>query len=86
MTRVKRYSSHRFYLISPKESVDSTAFIEKMLSLKPVQEVFLTDGDYGYIVRAKFRKEGEPKDVVDYLAKRVDRRFGKVVSYYRYRK
>ena len=86
MTRVKKYSSHRFYLISPKESMDSTAFVEKMLSLKPVQEVFLTDGDYGYIVKAKFNKEDEPKDAVDYFAKRIDKRFGKVVSYYQYKK
>lgn len=86
MAKNRKYSSHRFYLISPRESMDSAAFIEKMLSLKSVQEVFLTDGDYGYLVKAKFSKDDEPKDVVDSLAKRVDRKFGKVISYYRYRK
>ncbi len=86
MVKTKRYSLHRFYLISPKDGMDSTAFVERMLAIKQVQEVYITDGDFGYLVRAKFLKENEPKDAVDYIAKRVDRRFGKVVSYYRYRK
>ncbi len=86
MKRARNYSSYRFYFISPKKNLDSAAFVEKMLSLKPVREVFLTGGDYGYIVKAKFCREDEPKDAVDCFAKRIDKRFGKVVSYYQYKK
>ncbi len=82
----KNSSLHRFYLISPRENADASSLAEKLLSLKPVQEVFLTDGDFGYIVKARFSKDNEPEDAVDHLAKRIDSKFGKVVSYYQYKK
>lgn len=53
--------------------------------MKPVQEAFLTDGDFGYIVKARFCKDNKPEDAVDHLAKKMDSRFGKVVSYYQYK-
>ena len=82
----KRSSLHRFYLISPKANADTSALVERLISLKPVQEVFLTDGDFGYLVKARVCAQGKPADVLDYMAKRIDRKYGKVVSYYQYRK
>ena len=84
--RTKKSSLHRFYLISPKQNLDAGLLAERLLSLEPVEEVFLTDGDFGYIVKARFSKEGEPKDVIRYIERHVDQRFGKVVSYYQYKK
>ncbi len=84
--RIKRGAFHRFYLISPKENADASSLVNKLLSLKPVQEVFLTDGDFGYLVKARFYKGDEPNDIVDYMAKRLDSRFGKIMSYYQYKK
>jgi hypothetical protein len=84
--RTKKSSLHRFYLISPKQNLDAGLIAERLLSLKPVEEVFLTDGDFGYIVKARFSKEDEPKDVTRYIERYVDQKFGKVVSYYQYKK
>ncbi len=82
----RKNSLQRFYLISPRENADATSLVERLLSLKPVQEVFLTDGDFGYLVRAKFSRQNAPNDIVDYMARKLDNKFGKVVSYYQYRK
>ena len=87
MRNPKRKSAvHRFYLITPKEDTDAGLFAKELLSLKPVEEVFLTDGDFGYIVKARFANGKEPSDVTRYIERHVDRRYGKVVSYYQYKK
>ena len=41
----KRGILHKFYFIEPKENVDAEKLAERLISLKPVEEVFLTDGD-----------------------------------------
>ena len=77
---------HRFYFIEPRQNADAEELAEKLISLKPVEEVFLTDGDYGFVVKTRFFKGDEPGDITKYIARNVSRRFGKVVSYYQYRK
>ncbi len=42
--------------------------------------------DYGYLVKAKVLKDDGPKDMLDCIARRMDNKFGKVVSYYQYKK
>jgi DNA-binding Lrp family transcriptional regulator len=79
-------SLHRFYLIKPRPSADADKLAERLIALKPVEEVFLADGDYGFIVKVKFLYGEEPADVVDYLKTNVATGFSTVDSYYRYRK
>ncbi len=88
MKNPKRTKSalHRFYLLTPREDTDAGQFAKELLSLKPVEEVFLTDGDFGYIVKTRFSKDKEPKDVTKYIENHVDRKYGKVISYYQYKK
>lgn len=84
--RTRKSALHRFYLISPKEDLDAGHFAERLLSLDPVEEVYITDGDIGYIVKAKFSKDEEPKDVTRYIERNVAHKYGKIVSYYQYKK
>ena len=81
----KRGKLHRFYLVEPKPNADADDLAEKLIALKPVEEVLLTDGDYGFIVKVRFTSGKEPKDVMDYINGNVSQRFGTVDSYYRYR-
>lgn len=85
-TRVKRGVLHKFYFIEPMENGDADLLAEKLISLEPVEEVFLTDGDYGFVVKARFYKGEEPENVTDYIARNMGNKFGKVVSYYQYKK
>jgi hypothetical protein len=76
----------KFYFIRPRKNINAGELAEKLIELKPVEEVFLTEGDCGFIVKARFTNNKEPKDVVDYISKNVGSKYGKVVSYYEYRK
>lgn len=82
----KKGSLHRFYLIEPRPNADAGRIAEKLIALKQVEEVFLSDGDYGFIVKVRFLDGKEPPDVENYLKENVATRFGTVDSYYRYRK
>ena len=82
----RRGALHKFYLIPPKEDTDAGRFAERLLSLGPVEEVYITDGDVGYIVKARLSEDGEPKDVTRYIKRNVAHRYGKIVSYYQYKK
>ncbi len=82
----KRGSLHRFYLIEPKPNVDAGKLAEKLVALKHVEEVFLSDGDYGFIVKVRFLDGKEPSCVANYLKTNLAGRFGTVDSYYKYRK
>ncbi len=77
---------HRFYLIEPKPNANADQLAEKLISLKPVEEVLLADGDYGFIVKVRFLDGKEPMDVVNYLKEKIAVKFGTVDSYYQYRK
>ena len=48
--------------------------------------VFITEGDCGFVVKARLTGSKEPIDVSDYISRKISSRYGKVVSYYEYRK
>ena len=60
----------KFYLLSPKSNMDADALASELLSIKPVEEVIVTEGDYGFIVKAGACKDKEPTDLMKYMAKR----------------
>lgn len=82
----KRGSLHRFYLVEPKPNANADELAEKLIAMKPVEEVLLSDGDYGYLVKVRFINGKEPVDVVNYLKEKIAVKYGVVDSYYQYRK
>ena len=84
--RTKRQVFYKFYFLKPKANADADLIAERLMDLSSVQEVFLTEGDYGYVVKARFFNGKEPKDVTNYIAKAVDKKFGAVMSHMEYRK
>ncbi len=82
----KKGKLHRFYLIEPKLHVDADKFAEGLIALKPVEEVLLSDGDYGFIVKVRLFDGKEPESVVSYLKEKIAVRYGIVDSYYQYKK
>jgi hypothetical protein len=54
MVNIKRISkNYRLYLVKPKEKKDAHALAERIASIKSVDEVMLTEGEYGYLVKVK---------------------------------
>ena len=82
----KRGVLHRFYLIEPKENADLDKLADGLISLKPVEEVLIADGNYGLVVKVRFQHGMEPHNVADFISKRIGSRFGTLDSYYQYRK
>ncbi len=82
----KKAALHRFYFIEPRPNADAEGLAMKLMDLPNVQEVYLTEGDCGYIVKARFMNEKEPKDIVRYISDNISRKFGKVTSLVQYTK
>ena len=82
----KRQAFYKFYFLRPKENADADLIAERLMDLSSVQEVFLTEGDFGYVVKARFFNGKEPKDVTNYISKAVDNKFGEVLSHMEYKK
>jgi DNA-binding Lrp family transcriptional regulator len=71
-----------FVFIDPKENVDSNEVAEKLIAIENVEEVFVTEGDYGYLVKVRLDDEADDKKFVDYMKRNVSQRLGAVTSYY----
>lgn len=86
MTPRKSQRLHRFYLIRPRANANIDELAERLIGLKHVEEVYVTDGKYGYLVKTRFEEGRNLKQAVAYIQKHVDRKFGEVVSHFEYRK
>ena len=84
--RTKSGIVHKFYFVRPKENANAGELAEKLLGLRSVEEVFVTDGDCGFIVKARLTNNREPKEVAAYISKNIGSRYGRVMSYLEYRK
>ncbi|MCW6159499.1 MAG: hypothetical protein LVQ95_00200 [Candidatus Micrarchaeales archaeon] len=82
----KRGVFHRFRLIEPKENADSDKLADGLISLKPVEEVLITDGSYGLVVKVRFQTGKEPSNVTDFISRHIGSRFGTLDSCHQYRK
>ena len=77
---------YKFYLIHPPKDSNADHLAEQLIGIKNVEEVFVTDGDYGFVVKTRFFEGAEPDDAYNYISKRIGNNFGKVTSYYQYKK
>lgn len=82
--RLTSNRSYKFYFVEPQENANTSNIAEKLINIKEVEEVFVTDGDYGFIVKAKY-SDGKEDNAYKYLS-RLGGNFGKVTSYYQYKK
>ena len=48
--------------------------------------MYVADGDYGFLVKTRFRDGKEPKDVFGYIHNKIDAKYGEITTYYKYRK
>ncbi|MCW6159882.1 MAG: hypothetical protein LVQ95_02220 [Candidatus Micrarchaeales archaeon] len=79
----KRSVLHRFYFIGSKENADIDKLGEGLIELEPVQEVFVKDIDDGLLVKTRFFKGFEPKDVGGYIKRHVSKQYGALTGHYR---
>ncbi len=54
MGNIKRTAAkYELYLVKPQEKKDAHAFAERLAALESVDEVVLTEGEYGYLVKVR---------------------------------
>lgn len=82
----RRGVMHKFYFIKPRYNANAAEFAERLIGLEHVDGVYLTEGDYGFIVRVRFSEDSRPKNVTEYIAKNVSKKYGELTSYFEYRK
>ena len=82
----RRNRLHRFFFIEPRSNANADELAESLIKLPTVQEVYLTDGDYGFVVKARFLQGREPHNMAKYIASHVSPKFGHITGYYQYRK
>ena len=75
---------YRMYFLKPPVKAGMEDLGDELISMKEVEEVYLTDGDYGYIVKTRFDEENEPSNVERFLQKRLGNRYGKVTAFDKY--
>lgn len=75
---------YNLFFIKPKENINAYKYAENLASIKNVAEVMITEGECGYIVKAK---ESNNTDINIMTKSRLARRsYKKIASYYQYRK
>ncbi|MDE1871240.1 MAG: Lrp/AsnC family transcriptional regulator [Candidatus Micrarchaeota archaeon] len=77
--------SYNFYLVHPPQDADANLLARQLMSIKNVEEVFVTDGDYGFVVKAR-NGVGEPDDACEYISRKLGCGLVKATSHYQYRK
>lgn len=85
---VKRLNKkfYKFYFLQPPENVNADHIAEQLIDIKNVEEVYVTDGDYGFVVKTRFFEGQEPDDAFNFISRKLGSNFGKVTSYYQYKK
>jgi hypothetical protein len=84
--KIRRNAMHKFYFIKPKPNTNSEELALKLIGLKHVDGVFLTEGEYGFIVKARVSGIDGKENVADYISENVGSSYGEVTSYFEYRK
>ena len=79
-------SQHRFYLIEPKPNVNAGEMANKLIGLETVEEVILSEGAYGFIVKVKLPNGKEPVKVENYIKRKAATKLETVNGQYRYMK
>ena len=75
---------YRMYFLKPPVKAEMEDLGDELIRMNEVEEVYLTDGDFGYIVKTRFDEENEPSDVERFLQKRLGNRYGKVTAFDKY--
>ena len=84
--RIRKGVEYSLYLVKPREKEDANRIAEKLMELESVEEVLLTEGECGFIVKARFVDGRKPSDVEDYISKNISSRYSRVVGHCEYRK
>ncbi|MCL4381185.1 MAG: hypothetical protein M1331_00875 [Candidatus Marsarchaeota archaeon] len=75
-----------FFFIEPQDNMDARQTAQKLLSINNIAEVFITEGDYGFIAKTNTSDEAALAYIADSISSRVSKSFKRLSSYYKMKK
>ncbi len=82
---IMRVKPHKFFFIKPIPNTDAKSLSKRLIGMKNIEEVDITEGDYGYIVKANYTGDNDDS-IGEYIAKSMKSKYGVALSYYNLRK
>lgn len=79
--RVSR--GYHYFFVKPGCNRDVHKAAARLMAIEPVREVSITEGEYGFVVKANEIHEGE-KDVLDRISRAAKGRSAKAVCHCQY--
>ncbi len=79
-------SSCRFYMLEPREGSNACATARELMAFKEVEEVYVTEGSHGFIVKAKDGNGKEPGTLRSYIVRKTGSRFSHAAAHFSYKK
>jgi hypothetical protein len=74
---------YNLFFIKPKKNIDTHGYAERLAGMRNVAEVMVTEGECGFIVKAKTEDHEEIPKKMTVLSRSSYKR---IVSYYQYRR
>ncbi|MCL4383212.1 MAG: hypothetical protein M1168_02600 [Candidatus Marsarchaeota archaeon] len=79
-------SECEFFFIKPQENSNAIETAQKLLSVDNIEEVFIVDGDYGFIAKSNCIDNNTSKAIGQFVSKNSNTNFHKLSSYYKIKK
>ena len=76
----------RFYLINPERNASVNSTVKKLIGISEVDEVYVTEGPHGFIVKAAPTSTARSRRMTASIARQFGGQVGVVTGYARYRK
>ncbi len=82
---MRRIEHAAFYMLHPRVNEDVKALIGHLLSMPSVLEVYLADGDFGYVIKARMEEDKEPQELIRFMD-RTGASYGKATTFYKFQR
>jgi hypothetical protein len=76
----------KFYLINPERNASVNSAVKKLIGIAEVEEVYVTEGPHGFLVKATPTSAIGSRRVTTSIARQFGGQVGVITSYARYRK
>ncbi len=71
---------HKFFFLKPIPNLNADELSSKLLSVAGIEEVYITEGDYGFLVKAK--TSSNDSELGNKIAESMHSKYGYAMSYY----
>lgn len=75
---------HKFFFLKPISNLNADELSSKLLGVEGIEEVYITEGDYGFLVKA--RVNSSDSEIGDKIAESMRSKYGYAMSYYCFKK